>query len=276
MRSLVLLMSMVSVAHADAPSGYQCGPGKPKKGEGCACPSGYMAKRGDENIATCVSLGPLLDRECDALGDAIRTGNSPLGAILLPPNVSAKERDQFGAELSGVCVGVASRMSASDRFTLAQVRCFAAAKDPEAVWQCYERLTVDQREGFEVALANYGSPAAIELVDGRLVVRGRYSLMTEEPISPLREKIGTWLRNHPEIRLEVRVHSDSTGKRADALEKTERQASWISYRIEHYVGLKDRVFHKGMGPDQPIASNKTAAGRAANRRVEIVMLPSTP
>ncbi|MOA60039.1 putative lipoprotein YiaD precursor [compost metagenome] len=34
-----------------------------------------------------------------------------------------------------------------------------------------------------------------------------------------------------------------------------------------------RVTSRGMGPDQPIASNATEAGRSQNRRVEIKLTP---
>jgi outer membrane protein OmpA-like peptidoglycan-associated protein len=34
----------------------------------------------------------------------------------------------------------------------------------------------------------------------------------------------------------------------------------------------DRITSAGFGPDSPIASNMTAAGRAENRRIEIVAL----
>jgi outer membrane protein OmpA-like peptidoglycan-associated protein len=39
--------------------------------------------------------------------------------------------------------------------------------------------------------------------------------------------------------------------------------------------LQDRVFVAGMGERQPIADNSTPAGRAQNRRVEIILRPLT-
>ncbi len=51
--SIILLVRPVA---AEAPSGYQCAPGKPNIGVGCHCPDGHVAKRNVENTATCVAI----------------------------------------------------------------------------------------------------------------------------------------------------------------------------------------------------------------------------
>jgi tetratricopeptide (TPR) repeat protein len=51
--SLLVLAALISPAAADAPSGYQCAPGKSNVGVGCACPDGYTAARDGENTAIC-------------------------------------------------------------------------------------------------------------------------------------------------------------------------------------------------------------------------------
>jgi len=42
-----------------------------------------------------------------------------------------------------------------------------------------------------------------------------------------------------------------------------------NYLVSKGVGA-DQLTAKGYGPDQPVADNKTAEGRAQNRRVQLV------
>jgi OmpA-OmpF porin, OOP family len=64
-------------------------------------------------------------------------------------------------------------------------------------------------------------------------------------------------------------HTDSIGTEAYNLKLSDRR--WMSVR--DYVVKKGieggRVSRQGFGESKPIADNKTAAGRAKNRRVEI-------
>jgi outer membrane protein OmpA-like peptidoglycan-associated protein len=73
------------------------------------------------------------------------------------------------------------------------------------------------------------------------------------------------------LKVGVYGHTDNTGN-ADANQKlSEARANAVkSYLISK--GLReDRIEAKGFGPTQPIADNKTADGKAQNRRVQIVL-----
>lgn len=74
---------------------------------------------------------------------------------------------------------------------------------------------------------------------------------------------------NPDVTVEVAGHTDNTGPRAlnDSLSLA-RAESVKAFLVEHGVEAGRMTVH-GYAWDQPVASNKTASGRAQNRRVEL-------
>jgi OOP family OmpA-OmpF porin len=74
---------------------------------------------------------------------------------------------------------------------------------------------------------------------------------------------------NPEVTVEVAGHTDNTGPRAlnDSLSLARAEAV-KAFLIERGVEAGRMTVH-GYAWDQPVASNKTASGRAQNRRVEL-------
>lgn len=77
------------------------------------------------------------------------------------------------------------------------------------------------------------------------------------------------LKEYPDAKFKIEGHTDSTGNKAKNQKLSEERANAVKdYLIEN--GIKaDRLSAEGFGSDKPIDSNKTAAGRTNNRRVEI-------
>ncbi len=72
-----------------------------------------------------------------------------------------------------------------------------------------------------------------------------------------------------DIKVQVGGHTDNTGTRALNQRLSKARAETVrQYLVEHGVAA-DRLTSRGFGPDKPVASNKTVAGRAQNRRVEL-------
>ncbi|MEH6531114.1 MAG: OmpA family protein [Photobacterium frigidiphilum] len=69
--------------------------------------------------------------------------------------------------------------------------------------------------------------------------------------------------------------TDSTGSASYNQRLSQVRASEVSSNLMRGGVAANRVITKGMGEAKPIASNKTEQGRAENRRVEIVLSPTS-
>jgi OmpA-OmpF porin, OOP family len=85
------------------------------------------------------------------------------------------------------------------------------------------------------------------------------------------------LTDHPEItKLGIEGHTDSRGAKAMNVKLSkDRAASVMKWLVDHSIA-KDRLSSAGFGPDKPIETNETDAGRQANRRVEFHIQGGTP
>ena len=82
--------------------------------------------------------------------------------------------------------------------------------------------------------------------------------------------------HHPEIfQVEVGGHTDSQGDAAHNRELSKRRAAAVVDYLHSRGVDRRRLTAAGYGPDKSIASNKTAGGRAKNRRVEFNILSSS-
>ena len=83
------------------------------------------------------------------------------------------------------------------------------------------------------------------------------------------EEVVQTMKQHPEVRATVEGHTDSVGSEAYNQRLSERRANAVrDYLVAHGIDAS-RITTRGYGKTKPIASNKTAEGRAKNRRVEI-------
>ena len=90
----------------------------------------------------------------------------------------------------------------------------------------------------------------------------------------LDEVAGT-MNQYPSTTIEVVGHADSVGTDVYNQALSERRASSVASYLTTRGVLPARLYVAGMGERQPIASNDTEAGRAQNRRVEIILRPYT-
>ena len=84
-------------------------------------------------------------------------------------------------------------------------------------------------------------------------------------------KISGIILSYPDLRLEIDGYTDSTGTPQWNQTLSEKRAASVrDFLVSQGVPI-DNVTAKGMGQENPIAPNTTAAGRKMNRRVELVL-----
>lgn len=79
------------------------------------------------------------------------------------------------------------------------------------------------------------------------------------------------MKSDPALKLEIQGHTDNVGAPAANLKLSqERAASVRAYLVASAGVAPARLTTAGLGDTKPIGDNKTEAGRAQNRRVELV------
>lgn len=94
---------------------------------------------------------------------------------------------------------------------------------------------------------------------------------------PLRSDLAvlaTHLGKYPNSTVRVIGHTDNTGEASYNLKLSRERARAVKAVLVQNGVAASRLKAIGRGEDQPVATNLTAAGRAQNRRVEIVIIPN--
>jgi len=79
------------------------------------------------------------------------------------------------------------------------------------------------------------------------------------------------LKDNPTVHVEVGGHTDSIGSDAYNQGLSERRARTVADELGRDGISASRLTVRGYGERKPVADNKTDAGRARNRRVELVV-----
>ncbi|MCR4662915.1 MAG: autotransporter domain-containing protein [Endomicrobiaceae bacterium] len=85
------------------------------------------------------------------------------------------------------------------------------------------------------------------------------------------QEVAKELEGYPDATVLIEGHTDSVGNDAFNQKLSEQRASAAAKALKKDYGVKNKIAVIGKGEKEPIASNKTEAGRAQNRRVEIIL-----
>lgn len=82
-------------------------------------------------------------------------------------------------------------------------------------------------------------------------------------------KLGAFQKDNPSAKGSIEGHTDSVGNKSANMKLSQRRAESVrSYIIKKSAVDASRITAKDFGPTKPVADNKTAAGKAKNRRIE--------
>ena len=112
----------------------------------------------------------------------------------------------------------------------------------------------------------------------KLIMPGNITFATDSAeivsnfYAPL-NNLGTSFKQFNQNSIEIVGFTDSTGSRQHNMDLSQRRAQSVANYLTAQGVDGSRLSTRGAGPDQPIASNATADGRAQNRRVEVNLRP---
>jgi outer membrane protein OmpA-like peptidoglycan-associated protein len=98
---------------------------------------------------------------------------------------------------------------------------------------------------------------------------GKYALSQDAQLKLA--KLSGIIQAHPGLNLAIEGHTDTTGSADFNMKLSQQRADTVREFLISQGMSSDTITAKGMGEENPVADNSTAAGRKLNRRVEIIV-----
>ena len=119
------------------------------------------------------------------------------------------------------------------------------------------------------------TPAPISTKPVNILFASNSSTLSAENIAVI-DQIATLAITYSNSHVLIEGNTDSAGSREHNVELSKQRAqAVVDYLVEHYKQLdRNRFEAKGNGPDKPVKPNTTDAGKAANRRTDIAIVPT--
>lgn len=125
--------------------------------------------------------------------------------------------------------------------------------------------------------ANKGCPEVKEEIKKKIDVAARHILFSTGKTILLRSSysqlsnVAQLMKEDKDLKLEIEGHTDNTGDDQKNIALSEKRAEAVKTYLVKQGVEESRINSKGLGETMPVADNKTATGRAKNRRVEMML-----
>ena len=134
-----------------------------------------------------------------------------------------------------------------------------------------EREMRARTAGTDVQVTRQGDDLLLNIPSG---INFAYNSAAVEPqFRGTLDKVASVLADYPQTYIDVYGHTDSSGSDAYNQGLSERRAVSVADYLSSHSVQSARIATRGFGETQPIESNESDQGRAANRRVEIKIVP---
>ena len=130
-----------------------------------------------------------------------------------------------------------------------------------------------QTAGTGVDVIRQGDDIILRMPSGITFAYDRYDVQPQ--FQATLDQVAQTLTAYNQTYIDVLGHTDSTGSDAYNQGLSARRAQSVASYLSQRGVQPARMATRGYGESAPIATNETDAGRAANRRVEIKVVPVT-
>lgn len=184
----------------------------------------------------------------------------------------ASKTAAYGAGAAAVC-GLIGALDSREKARNAALGCGIVGAGVGAYMDVQEARLRERLQGTGVQVLREGDNIRLIMPGNITFESDSYNLKSS--FYPVLDSVGLVLAKYADTTLRVTGHTDNTGGRQYNQNLSEHRARSVADYLVTREVARTRMYVEGMGFDQPLADNATAAGRASNRRVELTILPAT-
>lgn len=192
-----------------------------------------------------------------------------------PAPSNGQTRMANGAVMGGMIGAFLGATSKEDRLKNTVIAGAFGSAIGAAIGATLDKQAADLRQSIgnsNISVTNAGDRLIVNMPQDVLFATGSADLRAD--LTADLRAVAANLIDYPASRIEVIGHTDNVGSAALNQDLSQRRAASVANVLVNNGVPAGRVATMGRGEDAPIASNLSDAGRAQNRRVEIIIRPT--